>query len=118
MAKHLHVFWYTAKDQLIPINALKKSRNCHIKFFAVDEQVAIVGNGNLDTQSIAHSQEMNVMVCSKQLVADWLEMLRSNQSTGLYGRVDDDGIWRDKETGEGVHAPKKINCFTAIAGLI
>jgi hypothetical protein len=63
--KHLEVFWYTAKDQTKPLNAAVRKRNCHgtlrclplmpaklrrmllaVKFMAVDDQIAILGNGN------------------------------------------------------------------------
>jgi len=37
---------YTGKDQVRPLNAVKKQRNCHIKFAAYDDQVLILGNGN------------------------------------------------------------------------
>jgi len=49
-----------------------------------------------------HSQEINVMLDSKQVVREWNEGLRRNQSTGLYGRVDDDGIWRGRGGAEKV----------------
>jgi hypothetical protein len=39
-------FRYTGKDQVRPLNAVKKQRNCHIKFAAYDDQVLILGNGN------------------------------------------------------------------------
>jgi UDP:flavonoid glycosyltransferase YjiC (YdhE family) len=29
--KNLHVFWYVGKDQVRPLNAVKKQRNCHVK---------------------------------------------------------------------------------------
>lgn len=29
--KNLHVYWYTSKDQIRPLNAVKKQRNCHVK---------------------------------------------------------------------------------------
>jgi hypothetical protein len=32
-AEHLKVYWYTAKDQLKPMNAAEKKRNCHGAFF-------------------------------------------------------------------------------------
>ncbi|KAA1063844.1 hypothetical protein PGTUg99_008611 [Puccinia graminis f. sp. tritici] len=35
--KNLLVYWYTGKDQIRPINAVLKSRNCHVKFMAVDD---------------------------------------------------------------------------------
>ena len=61
----LKVYWYTGKDQVRPLNAVKKQRNCHIKFAAYDDEVLIIGNGNQDSQSWFHSQEVNVMVDSK-----------------------------------------------------
>jgi len=42
------------------------------------------------------------MLDSKQVVREWNEGLRRNQSTGLYGRVDDDGIWRGRGGAENV----------------
>jgi len=47
-------------DQTRPLNFSQKSRNCHIKFMSIDDQVAIMGNGNMDTQSWFHSQ-VNLM---------------------------------------------------------
>ena len=81
----LKVYWYTGKDQVRPLNAVKKQRNCHIKFAAYDDQVLIIGNGNQDSQSWFHSQEVNVMVDSK---------VRSVQ---LYLRKKD--IWSPAEDG-------------------
>ena len=43
-------------DQTQPLNFSQKRRNCHIKFMSIDGQVAIMGNGNMDTQSWFHSQ--------------------------------------------------------------
>lgn len=80
--QYLKVYWYTGKDQVRPLNAVKKQRNCHIKFAAYDDEVVIIGNGNqgkdhsfpykclliryhLDSQSWFHSQEVNVMIDSK-----------------------------------------------------
>ena len=66
--KHLEVFWYTGKDQTKPLNAALRKRNCHgtprrcassglaedtllaVKFMAVDDQIAILGNGNQGTR--------------------------------------------------------------------
>ena len=98
--KNLHVYWYTGKDQVRPLNAVKKQRNCHVKFMQVDDQVGIQGNGNQDTQSWYHSCEVNIMVDSKHIVADWMAAIHRQQNTEKYGRVDDDGIWRDKATGK------------------
>jgi len=101
MGRYLKVYWYTAKDQSKPMNAAEKKRNCHVKFLAVDDQVAIFGNGNQDTQSWFHSQEINVMVDSASLVSEWLKGINANQNTLLYGKVDDkDGVWRDEEGNE------------------
>ncbi|KAI7938156.1 hypothetical protein MJO28_015076 [Puccinia striiformis f. sp. tritici] len=94
---NLRVFWYTAKDQIRPIPQYIGSRNCHIKFMVIDDSVGIIGSGNHDTQSWFHSQETNVMIDSAQIVRDWMKGVISNQNTGLYGRVDTDGIWRDAE---------------------
>ncbi|GAA6034084.1 hypothetical protein JCM8097_000685 [Rhodosporidiobolus ruineniae] len=115
---NLHVYWYTGKDQIRPLNAIHKSRNCHIKFLAVDNQCAVVGNGNMDSQSFWHSQEANVLVDSPQIVADWMDQLKTNQSTHKYGRVDTDGIWRDPTTGEELEKPKSISCWSAMRAVI
>jgi phosphatidylserine/phosphatidylglycerophosphate/cardiolipin synthase-like enzyme len=127
--KRLEVFWYTGKDQTKPLNAAMKKRNCHsafrrmrlwacprgqadrptrgdiaVKFMSVDDQIAILGSGNQDTQSWFHSQEVNIMVDSPELVGAWLRGIDANQNTRLYGRVSDrDGIWRS-EDGEVVQA--------------
>lgn len=94
--KYLEVYWYTGKDMTRPLNAVRKQRNCHVKYAAFDGQVAILGSGNQDTQSWFHSQEINVCVDSKQIVDEWDKGLRRNQNTGIYGRVDSDGIWRGR----------------------
>ncbi|KAF8573891.1 hypothetical protein K439DRAFT_1373981, partial [Ramaria rubella] len=94
----LKVYWYTAKDQEKPIDASEKRRNCHVKFCTIDDEVAIQGNGNQDTQSWFHSQEINIMVDSREMCAEWRAGIDNNQNTALYGRVDDkDGLWRDKD---------------------
>ncbi len=48
--------YYINIDQTRPLNFSQKSRNCHIKFMSIDGQVAIMGNGNMDTQSWFHSE--------------------------------------------------------------
>lgn len=108
--KNLHVYWYCGKDQVRPLNAVKKQRNCHVKFMQVDDQVAIQGNGNQDTQSWYHSAEVNVLIDSAQIVGDWMQTLHRQQNTHLYGRVDDDGIWRDKATGK---TPAEMDAWEA-----
>lgn len=100
--QYLDVYWYTGKDMTRPLNAVRKQRNCHVKYVSFDGQVAIIGSGNQDTQSWFHSQEINVMVDSKQIVGEWDRGLRRNQSTQLYGKVGKDGIWRGREGKEVV----------------
>jgi len=97
--KLLRVFWYTAKDMCRPINASKKQRNCHVKIMIIDEYVGIQGNGNQDSQSWYHSQEANIMIDSPAVCKEWADGIRANQNTHIYGRVDEDGIWRDPKDG-------------------
>ncbi|CAG7852085.1 SubName: Full=Uncharacterized protein {ECO:0000313/EMBL:EQB58197.1} [Serendipita indica DSM 11827] len=95
--KNLHWYWYVAKDMMEPIVAKKKQRTCHIKLMIVDEHIGIQGSGNQDTQSWFHSQEVNVMFDSEMICRAWIDGLRRNQNTHLYGEVSqEDGIWRDK----------------------
>lgn len=62
---------------------------------SIDDRVSILGNGNQDTQSWFHSQEVNVVVDSGALAAEWRAGIDANQSTARYGRVDPaDGVWR------------------------
>lgn len=98
--EHLHYFFYVGKDQTEPIVAKKKKRCCHVKVMIVDEHIGIQGNGNQDTQSWYHSQEINVMFDSAPVCKAWIDGLRRNQNTAIYGEVSkEDGIWRD-EKGE------------------
>jgi phosphatidylserine/phosphatidylglycerophosphate/cardiolipin synthase-like enzyme len=99
--QHLHYFWYVAKDQTVPIVQSRKKRSCHIKLMIVDEHIGIMGNGNQDTQSWFHSQEINVMIDSRDVCRAWIEGLRRNQNTHLYGELSkEDGVWRDKDGKE------------------
>lgn len=92
----LHVHWYVAKDQTAPLHNRFKQRSCHIKLLIVDAHIGIQGSGNQDTQSWYHSQEVNILLDSPGLCADWLAGIRRNQNTHLYGKVSqEDGIWRD-----------------------
>jgi phosphatidylserine/phosphatidylglycerophosphate/cardiolipin synthase-like enzyme len=45
--QYLKWHWYTAKDQKAPLRFEKQARNCHVKFFQVDGQVAIMGSSLL-----------------------------------------------------------------------
>lgn len=96
-SQFLKVYWYTGKDQIRPLNAITKQRNCHIKFAAYDDEVMILGNANGDTQSVFHSAEVNIMLDSKQTTAEMMEALLANQNTMQYGGVSGDGVWRDAE---------------------
>ncbi|KLT45387.1 hypothetical protein CC85DRAFT_306614 [Cutaneotrichosporon oleaginosum] len=96
-SQFLKVYWYTSKDQIRPLNAIIKQRNCHIKFAAYDDEVMIMGNANGDTQSVFHSGEVNIMIDNKQVVAEVMDTLIANQNTMKYGGVQADGVWRDSE---------------------
>ncbi|CCG82352.1 Putative uncharacterized protein [Taphrina deformans PYCC 5710] len=85
---NLRWHWYTAKDQVAPLRFEKQARNCHVKFMNVDDEVAIMGSGNQDTQSWFHSQEVNVMIDSQLLCKDWTAGFRRIQNTEQYGKVD------------------------------
>ncbi|KAK3985173.1 minor cardiolipin synthase ClsB, partial [Cladorrhinum sp. PSN332] len=100
--KHLHWYWYVAKDQTKPLVQSKRHvRSCHVKLMIVDGRVGIMGNGNQDTQSWFHSQEVNVMVDSEEVCRQWMEGIERNQNTRLFGKVDaGDGVWRDEEGSE------------------
>ena len=108
-----------------------------VKYMSVDDQIAIVGNGNqgslldlnfwkvltrpypTDTQSWFHSQEINVLVDSPQLVEEWWKGINANQNTAQHGRVDvKDGVWRD-ETGRIVQSSgtKKAGLFGGLKGI-
>jgi hypothetical protein len=73
-------------------------------FVSVVKEGSSLSDPTTDTQSWFHSQEVNVMVDSPELVSAWLRGINANQNTRLYGRVSDkDGIWRG-EDGEIVQA--------------
>ncbi|KIO19123.1 hypothetical protein M407DRAFT_16170 [Tulasnella calospora MUT 4182] len=114
--KHnLRIHWYTAIDQDRPINASLKKRNCHIKLMIIDDAVGIQGNGNQDAQSWYHSQEVNVMIDSPLICKEWVEGLRRSQNTHLYGEVQKDGVWRDKD---GTPLPDSTGITSGPKGLI
>ncbi|KAL6885226.1 hypothetical protein HDV57DRAFT_526822 [Trichoderma longibrachiatum] len=99
----LHIYDYVAKDQDRPIHQCFRARCCHVKLLIVDGCVGVQGSGNQDTQSWFHSQEINVMVDSREICAKWREGIERNQNTRLFGRVAADGVWRDEggKPGEG-----------------
>lgn len=97
----LHIYNYVGKDQDHPIHHNFHSRSCHIKLLIVDNVVGIQGSGNQDTQSWFHSQEVNIMVDSQEICEKWREGIERNQNTKAFGRVAEDGIWRDAEGNPG-----------------
>ncbi|KAJ9605552.1 hypothetical protein H2200_010209 [Cladophialophora chaetospira] len=105
---NLSVYAYVAKDQIHPIHNKFKQRSCHIKLMIVDDHIGIQGNGNQDTQSWYHSQEVNVMIDSPLVVGKWMEGIKQNQNTHIYGKVqnhgDDAGCWKDPNTGKQAEA--------------
>jgi len=97
----LHVHYYVAKDQNLPIHNKFKSRSCHVKLMIVDGHIGIMGNGNQDAQSWYHSQEVNVMLDSQDVCRKWREGIERNQNTGKFGEAShEDGIWRDEHGNE------------------
>lgn len=116
----LHIYFYVAKDQVAPVQG---KRDCHIKLMIVDEHIGIQGSGNQDTQSWYHSQEVNIMFDSKEVSATWIDGLRRNQNTHLYGMVSpEDGVWRDKDGNEAPGAiginPGRFSWLKGITGAV
>jgi phosphatidylserine/phosphatidylglycerophosphate/cardiolipin synthase-like enzyme len=121
--QHLHIYNYVAKDQLQPIHNKFKKRSCHIKLMIVDSHTAIQGNGNQDTQSYYHSQEINVMFDSAMICKAWEEGIRRNQNTHIYGKVStEDGCWHDEngDMAEGAIGtdPGKFSWAKGIVGAV
>ena len=40
------------------MNAVRKQRNCHVKYISFDGQVAITGSGNMDTQRWVENKQV------------------------------------------------------------
>lgn len=91
----LRIYWYTPKGDLTPIG--RTTHTCHIKLMIIDGQIGVQGNGNCDSMSWYHAQEINVLVDSAQVCSEWRERLDANQSTAAHGRVCPDGVWRDAD---------------------
>ncbi|EQK98435.1 IQ calmodulin-binding motif protein [Ophiocordyceps sinensis CO18] len=111
----LRIYNYVAKDQDHPIHQSLKSRACHIKLLIVDNAVGIQGSGNQDTQSWFHSQEMNVMIDSPEVCEKWRRGVDRNQNTKTFGRVSDDGVWRDEH---GKHGDGYLGNPTGVGKLV
>ncbi|OAX81244.1 hypothetical protein ACJ72_04416 [Emergomyces africanus] len=117
----LQIYNYVAKDQTKPIHNVFKQRSCHIKLMIIDEHIAIQGSGNLDTQSIFHSQETNVLLDSAEVCQTWLRGINKNQNTATYGAVSSqDGCWHDPMTGDMVEGAIGVNPgrFSWIKGFV
>lgn len=119
----LHVHYYVAKDQTAPVHNSFKSRSCHIKLMIVDSHLGIMGNGNQDTQSWYHSQEVNIMIDSPEIVGKWREGIERNQNTGKLGKASQkDGIWRDAQGNEAKGAigvdPGKFSWAKGMIGAV
>ena len=99
--ERLYICYYVGKDQDHPIHQSFKQRSCHIKLLIVDDHVGIQGSGNQDTQSWYHSQEINIMLDSKDVCLKWREGIERNQNTARFGVAAKDGIWRDQDGNPG-----------------
>ena len=120
--QNLKIYFYTAADQAQPIHNNFKQRSCHIKLLIADEEVAVQGSGNQDTQSWFHSQEVNVMVDSPVVCKAWREGIERNQNTRLYGLAREDGCWYDHEgkLADGSYGPEPtgMDRVKGIVGII
>ncbi|KAI9758879.1 MAG: hypothetical protein M4579_002763 [Chaenotheca gracillima] len=121
--KNLHTYFYVGKDMVQPIHNKFKRRSAHVKLLIVDGHIGIQGNGNQDTQSWYHSQEINVMIDSAMICAAWKEGIRRNENTHLYGAMSqEDGIWRDSEGKEAEGSigldPGKFSWAKGIVGSV
>lgn len=97
----LNIHSYVGKDQDHPVHHSFKSRSCHIKLLLADGSVGVQGSGNQDTQSWFHSQEVNIMVDSQEICEKWRDCIERNQNTKIFGRVAEDGVWRDRSGHPG-----------------
>lgn len=70
----------------------------------VDGKIAVQGNGRQDMGSWYHAQEINVLIDSAQICAEWRVTLDTNQDTSLRGRIGHDGVWRDA-SGQSLSIP-------------
>ena len=121
--QRLHYYWYVGKDQTRPIVQESGKRSCHIKLMIVDEHIGIMGNGNQDTQSWFHSQEINVMIDSVDICRAWIDGLRRNQNTHIYGALDrEEGSWKDGEGNKAKGAmgvdPGRFSWTKGIVGAV
>jgi len=121
--KLLKVYYYVAKDQTQPIHNKYRKRSCHIKLMIVDGHIGIQGNGNMDTQSWYHSMEVNIMIDSELICGQWLDGIRRNQNTSIYGFASpEDGIWRSLDGAEAEGAlgkdPGRFSWAKGVVGAV
>jgi phosphatidylserine/phosphatidylglycerophosphate/cardiolipin synthase-like enzyme len=76
--------WFTleaehpeASTPATPVFALGESKphSSHAKYLSADDQIAIIGSANMDTQSWYQSRELNVLVDSAVIVKAWEEAI-------------------------------------------
>ena len=66
-AGNLKICWYS-EDGVRPVVGNGEGAS-HTKFLSVDGRIAVVGSGNMDTQSWNHSRELNVLIDDPDAVA-------------------------------------------------
>ena len=64
----------------------------HIKYSSIDDQVAIIGSGNLDGQAMYHSSETSIVVNDPVIVETWDNFI----FTPEYERAVDAKVWQMK----------------------
>jgi len=97
-----------------------------VKLLIADSHIGIQGNGNQDTQTWFHSQEINFMIDSATVCAAWEEGIRRNQNTHIYGAVTKDGkeagCWHDKNGNQADGAigvdPGKFSWAKGVVGAV
>lgn len=74
----LRIVWYVRPDMNMP----KKGVHHHVKYMSADGQIAIFGNGNMDTQSWYYSQEVNIAIGSADTVLEMDSLIWNMQNGG------------------------------------
>ena len=77
--KFLHMRWYTRPDgvrvddskSVVDDAGTGRPDAMHAKYATIDDELAIVGTANMDTQSWNHSREINLAVDSKEVTLAW-----------------------------------------------
>ena len=64
----------------------------HIKYSSIDDEVAIIGSGNLDGQAMYHSSETSIVVNDPVIVKTWDSFI----FTPEYERAVDAKVWQMK----------------------